>query len=875
MRPYPYSSFFFFQREPEMRNPTTRAQNESATTQQHDPNREPAERCEQHVVLSSQLVHLRTKNILDRARYGDDVVPAIDISHNNEPYLVTIDANTEGETSEEENDENEPYLVTLDAATEELEKGTSFKNLEEAKRVVSYYSIARKVALRVGKSDSVRVRYKCIVGCPFVCLISKVKKGQGFEIKTLQTKHTCPEAFKNRRATQQALAHYFKKRVQNDPKCKVNEMRKIVDDNFRLNISYSKMNMVKTLVLEKLDGSYVDDFNKMEGYAQELRDNNPVTDVIINISKEVLLEHGQIKFLRMYICIQALKSGWRAGLRPFIGLDGTFLKGKFKGILLVALGQDSMKHFYPLAWAVVDRETIRTWKWFIELMRNSLGLADGERLTLMSDIQKGLIGAVGDLLPKAQHRWCARHIEANWSRSWSGVQMKKMFWWSAWSTYEEEFNNQLKSMGFVSKQAAKDLFWYPPQHWCRTFFDTVCKNHSCENNFTESFNKWILEARAKPIIKMLEDIRINVMKRLKQLEEEGKRWTEEYCPYFMDLYHDFRMTAQGCQVVANGDLGYEVAEGIDRHVVNLATKKCTCRTWDLTEIPCPHAIKALEHDRLEPLNEMHWWYSKEAYLFVYQPKIQPVRGEKFWKIDPSQAMQPPQIHKLVGRPKLKRVREKDEARKREGLWSKSRKGLQMTCGNCSAVGHNRRRCPLLQKGRQVLPAPQLSEENESVFMPTPGFVASSSRQTSQQSSQAFNEASGSSKSKRKNVSKDKVDAIPKRSKNSGKEIVIAPSIATVDEVEDGIESEDKDIVFAPRMISKEKTRLQMKKLQQQPIGSRRISFRGDENGASIPTNLPYSPKKLTWKDKARVTSNQLTKDKEKKIGKLKAKRGKH
>jgi len=371
---------------------------------------------------------------------GDDVVPAIDISHNNEPYLVTIDAATEGKTSEEENDENEPYLVTLDAATEgesseeendenepypsdynseelesfrlekkrevndqldnfkELEKGMSFKNLEEAKRVVSYYSIARKVALRVDKSDSVRVRYKCIVGCPFVCLISEVKKGQGFEIKTLQTKHTCPEAFKNRRATQHALAYYFKKKVQNDPMCKVNEMRKIVDDNFRLNISYSKMKRVKRLVLEKLDGSYVDDFNKLEGYAQELRDSKPDTDVIINISKEALLEHGQRKFLRMYLCIQALKSGWRAGLRPFIGLDGTFLKGKFKGILLVALGQDSMKHFYPLAWAVVDRETIRTWKWFIELLRNSLGLADGEGLTLMSDMQKVILQVFNSFL---------------------------------------------------------------------------------------------------------------------------------------------------------------------------------------------------------------------------------------------------------------------------------------------------------------------------------------------------------------------------------------------------------------------------------------------------------------------------------------------
>ena len=67
------------------------------------------------------------------------------------------------------------------------------------------------------------------------------------------------------------------------------------------------------------------------------------------------------------------------------------------------------------------------------------------------------IGAVSALLPKAQHRWCAKHIEANWSKSWSGVQMKKMFWWSTWSTYGEEFQDQLKSMGSVSKKAVEGL----------------------------------------------------------------------------------------------------------------------------------------------------------------------------------------------------------------------------------------------------------------------------------------------------------------------------------------------------------------------------------------------------------------------------------
>ncbi|PHT40326.1 hypothetical protein CQW23_19180 [Capsicum baccatum] len=49
-----------------------------------------------------------------------------------------------------------------------------------------------------------------------------------------------------------------------------------------------------------------------------------------------------------------------------------------------------------------------------------------------------------------------------------------------------------------------------------------CKNFTCENNFTESFNKWILAVRAKPIIKMLGDIKIKVIGRLKDLKEEGE-----------------------------------------------------------------------------------------------------------------------------------------------------------------------------------------------------------------------------------------------------------------------------------------------------------------------------------------------------------------
>ena len=83
-----------------------------------------------------------------------------------------------------------------------------------------------------------------------------------------------------------------------------------------------------------------------------------------------------------------MKVGWKSGLRPLIGLDGTFLKDRIKGQLLVAVGQNSMNQFYPIAWAMVEKETTKTWSWFVELLKRSLDLKDGSGVAFISDMQK-------------------------------------------------------------------------------------------------------------------------------------------------------------------------------------------------------------------------------------------------------------------------------------------------------------------------------------------------------------------------------------------------------------------------------------------------------------------------------------------------------
>jgi hypothetical protein len=75
--------------------------------------------------------------------------------------------------------------------------------------------------------------------------------------------------------------------------------------------------------------------------------------------KEAVIKYGLTEptFMRFYVCFDACKKGFLARCMKVIGLDGCFFKGLTNGELLCALGRDANNQMYPIAWAVVERET--------------------------------------------------------------------------------------------------------------------------------------------------------------------------------------------------------------------------------------------------------------------------------------------------------------------------------------------------------------------------------------------------------------------------------------------------------------------------------------------------------------------------------------
>ncbi|XP_022632844.1 uncharacterized protein LOC106752445 [Vigna radiata var. radiata] len=342
-----------------------------------------------------------------------------------------------------------------------------------------------------------------------------------------------------------------------------------------------------------VEGSFQKQFTRIYDYAHELLKSNPGSTVILKADSE----NGETIFQRFYVCLKACKNSF-ASCRPFIGLDGCFLKGKYKGEILTAVGRDPNKQMLPIAYAIVE---------------------------------KGLKETMAELLPGAEQRFCMRHLYANFRKKFRGQTLKNLMWKATTSYYPEAWEREMLKMKDVNVEAYKHLITLPPSV--------------------------IVDARGKPIITMLEEIRVYIMKKWatnkikmanmdfqictkikKRLAKESrlcKNWIPSWCGEKLFEVRHFAMVT-------------------NKYAVNLDTQDCTCRKWVVSGIPCCHAIATMTFLNLNPEDFVPIWFRRSTYDETYASIIFPVNGHLLWERTSYPDVLPPFRRKLPGRPKKKR-----------------------------------------------------------------------------------------------------------------------------------------------------------------------------------------------------------------------------
>jgi hypothetical protein len=237
------------------------------------------------------------------------------------------------------------------------------------------------------------------------------------------------------------------------------------------------------------------------------------------------------------------------------------------------------------------------------------------------------------------------------------------------------------------------LMWrrLTPIHGLGLFFDITPKCDLIMNNLCECFNSYIIKSRDKPIITMLEMIRKKLMKRYQKKRQGIREYAGEWCPKILaKLDHQCGKDAAECISHYAGEGLHEVECSYGSYVVDLMHRSCGSRQWDMTGIPCPHAISAILYHSSKPEQYLHQYYSVQNYKMAYDPMIYPVPSEDQWVRTGQDEVDPPVVRAAPGRPKKVRRRGPDEPRNPHCI---RKGGVTMRCSKCRAVGHNARTCP--------------------------------------------------------------------------------------------------------------------------------------------------------------------------------------
>ncbi|XP_019178873.1 PREDICTED: uncharacterized protein LOC109174035 [Ipomoea nil] len=580
-----------------------------------------------------------------------------------------------------------------------IQLGMYFDENVQFKLAMISYAVHTKRDFFWKKNQLEYVRVECLgKGCGFHVSAGWEERTRCFQVKAISLEHKCNNQFTLGIVSQKWLEWKFEEKVRQNRTIGYSELSREIKSELNLNVTVSMCRRAITRILKKLDIGYESQFKKLRDYAQECLNSNPGSTVKIKTTTTV--ENSPLMFERIYVCFNAMMKGFLKGCRRFIGLDGCFLKGKLKGEILTAVGRDGNNQMYPIAWAVVEIENSSSWTWFLKLLKSDLNIVDNTERTLMSDQQKGLSNVIQEIFPGVEHRNCARHVHANWSKNHRGKVLKAHFWQIAKTPTQALLADKLKALDKVDATARHDLNKYPMQLWCKAFFKDEVKCDLVDNNLSEAFNKTLLKARSKNIIPMLEDIRVFVMKRIAKKKAIAERWRGNYGSCVLKKLNENILDSANWEVVYNGAEGYEVKKGSFQFKVNLELKTCSCRLWQLSGMPCSHSICAIFHKGHQPDQYIHEWYSKERYLKTYHEVIQPINGEQFWPRTEGDEIHAPVPRKMTGRPKKKRKLEDNEKNKDKTKMSSeisklSRKGRIMTCQICKGKGHNKRFCPTL------------------------------------------------------------------------------------------------------------------------------------------------------------------------------------
>lgn len=565
--------------------------------------------------------------------------------------------------------------------------GQEFPDVKAFRNAIKEAAIAQHFELRIIKSDLIRYFAKCASeGCPWRIRAVKLPNATTFTIRSLEGTHTCGRNAQNghHQASVDWIVSFIEERLRSNINYKPKDILHDIYKKYGITIPYKQAWRAKERGLAAIYGSFEEGYCLLPAYCEQIRRINPES-----VAK-VFTSGPESRFERLFVSFYASICGFLNGCLPVIGLGAIPLKSKYLATLLSATSFDPDGGLFPLAFGVVDAENDESWSWFISELRKALEVKTKNipwQITFLSDGQKGISDAVRRKFPKSSHAFCLRYLGETISREFKNPRLVHLLYKAAYATTALDFKEKMAEIEEVSSEAWKWLQQFPPSSWALVYFEGIRFGQLCSN--IEDFNKWISETRELPIILVIEQIHHKLINEFEHRRLKSSSWVSILTPSAEKRMLEAVAHASAFQVLKSDEIEFEVLSHERSNIVNIGSRSCSCRDWQLFGIPCSHAIAALVSCQKDVYAYTEKCFTAASYRKAYAEQIHQIPPRNEWVElrdgpvnDETVVVRPPKSRRPPGRPEKKRLCVEDLNREKHAVH----------CSRCNQTGHYKTTC---------------------------------------------------------------------------------------------------------------------------------------------------------------------------------------
>ncbi|XP_060211904.1 uncharacterized protein LOC132639476 [Lycium barbarum] len=287
------------------------------------------------------------------------------------------------------------------------------------------------------------------------------------------------------------------------------------------------------------------------------------------------------KFKYAFFAYGASIEGWKH-CRPVMMVDATFLKSKYRGVLMIAVAKDGNNSIFPLAFGIADSENNESYRWFFRHVKKVFGTR--KDLSILSDRHSSIATAIKELYPDTQHGICIYHMEKNLQKYFPSEAILSLFYNAATTYKQAEFRTYMSQIQQIDPKAAEYIEQEPPEIWARSFHTNRRYNMLTTNN--------------------------------RNLDATGPShdltcWAEKIL--LEKISRGFTMKVENITLVkfVVKDEGYQ-------YNVDLKNMTCECLEFQTDELPCTHAMAVIDKRSLPKSTYCADWFKKQVCQETYK-----------------------------------------------------------------------------------------------------------------------------------------------------------------------------------------------------------------------------------------------------------------